>query len=370
MLNTIDMTVQSICRIIEEFAPLALQESYDNAGLLVGLPQMEVSGILICIDVTEEIVDEAICKNCNMILSHHPLIFGGLKRITGQNEVQRFVIKAIKNDIAIYAAHTNIDNVLHGVSGRMAEKIGLQHVSVLQPKQGFLSKLVTFVPQDHAEKVRNALFEAGAGNIGNYDSCSYNMQGFGTFRASENATPFVGKTGEIHSEPETRVEVILPQYAESAVLKALLSTHPYEEPAFDLIPLKNKWKEAGSGVVGELPEAEEAEAFLLRLKEIFHVPAIRHTRLTGKKIKRIALCGGSGSSFLADAIRADADVFISGDFKYHEFFNAEGKIVIADIGHYESEQFTKELFYEIITKKLPTFAIQISDIKTNPINFL
>jgi dinuclear metal center YbgI/SA1388 family protein len=364
------MNVKSICELIEEIAPLSLQESYDNAGLLVGDSQKEVTSALVCIDITLEVIDEAISKNCNLIISHHPLIFTGLKRITGQNEVQRCVAKAIKNDIAIYAAHTNLDNVLDGVSGLMAKKIGLNNVRILQPKQNVLLKLVTYVPKIHSFAVREALFNAGAGQIGNYDSCSFNSDGTGTFKANENAQPFVGKFDELHSEPETKIEVILPDYLKYKVLDALISSHPYEEPAYDFIQLKNAWNQVGAGVVGELEVAEDELNFLNRMKEIFNVPTIRHTQLLGKKIKRIAVCGGSGSSFLNDAILAKADIFISGDFKYHEFFDADNRILIADIGHFESEQFTKDIFFEIITKKMPTFAVQISDSKTNPINYL
>ena len=364
------MNVKSICELIEEVAPLSLQESYDNAGLLVGDSQMEINSVLISIDVTEEVIEEAIRKSCNLIVSHHPLIFSGLKRLTSQNEVQRCVAKAIKNDIAIYAAHTNLDNVLKGVSGKMAEKIGLLNVRILQPKQNGLLKLITYVPRLHSYGVRQALFEAGAGQIGNYDSCSFNADGTGTFKANEKAQPFVGKIDELHSEPETRIEVILPDYLKNQVLEALLKRHPYEEPAYDFIPLRNAWNQVGAGVLGELEEPEDELGFLNRIKEIFHNPTIKYTNLLGKKIKRVALCGGSGSSFLPDALKAKADIYISGDFKYHEFFDAQRRILIADIGHFESEQFTKDIFFEIITKKMPTFAVQISDSKTNPINYL
>ena len=363
-------TVKSICETIETFAPLSLCESYDNVGLLVGDAQTEVSGILITLDVTEAVLDEAIQKNCNLIVSHHPLIFSGLKRLNNANDVQRCVAKAIKNDIAIYAAHTNIDNVLQGVSGRMAEKIGLTNARALQAKRDTLLKLVTFVPQAQADQVREALFAAGAGQIGNYDACSYNTEGFGTFRANEHCNPFVGNKNELHSELETRIEVILPTYSKYKAINALIQAHPYEEPAYDIYALQNDWAQAGAGVVGELPEAEDEKAFLLRIKEIFKAKTIRHTALLGKPIKRVALCGGAGSSLLSDAIAAKADIYISGDFKYHDFFNAENKILVADIGHFESEQYTKEIFYEIITKKIPTFAVQISDINTNPINYL
>ena len=364
------MNVKSICDLIEEVAPLSLQESYDNAGLLVGDSEMEVTSVLVCIDITDDVISEAIRKNCNLIISHHPLIFSGLKRLTGQNEVQRCVSRAIKNDIAIYAAHTNLDNVLIGVSGKMAEKIGLKNVQILQPKQNALLKLVTFVPQLHSYRVRQAMFEAGAGQIGNYDECSFNSEGTGTFRANENAQPFVGKIDELHSEVETRIEVILPDYLQEEVITALIMSHPYEEPAFDLIPLKNDWNQVGAGIVGELEVPEDELTFLNRIKSIFNVSTIKHTDLFGKKLKRVALCGGSGSSFVHDAILSQADIYISSDFKYHEFFDAQNSILIADIGHFESEQFTKDIFYEIITKKIPTFAVQISDSKTNPINYL
>lgn len=364
------MIVKSICELIEEVAPLALQESYDNAGLLVGNSQMEVTSVLVCIDITEEVMAEAIQKKCNLIISHHPLIFSGLKRLVGQNEIQRCVILAIKNDIAIYAAHTNLDNVIHGVNGKIADKIGLINRRILQPKQNALLKLVTYVPQLHSDSVRQAIFEAGAGQIGNYDACSFNSDGTGTFRANHKAQPFVGEIDNIHFEPETRIEVILPEYLKFKVAEALLKTHPYEEPAYEFIPLQNSWNQIGAGIVGELKENEDEFEFLNRLKVLFNQPCIRYTRLLGKKIKKVAICGGSGSSFLSDAIKVNADVFITGDFKYHEFFDTQNRILIADIGHFESEQFTKDIFFEIISKKMPTFAVQISDIKTNPINYL
>ena len=364
------MNVKSICDLIEEVAPLSLQESYDNAGLLVGDAQMEINSVLVSIDITEEVIEEAIRKNCQMIVSHHPLIFNGLKRLTGQNDVQRCVATAIKNDIAIYAAHTNLDNVLNGVSGKMAEKIGLKNIRILQPKQDRLLKLITYVPHLYADKIRKAIFEAGAGQIGNYDSCSFNAEGVGTYRANENARPFVGDINELHSEPETRIEIILPDYLKNRILEALLKAHPYEEPAYDFIPLQNAWNQVGAGVVGELEHPEDELDFLNRIKSIFKIPTLRYTNLQGTKIKRVALCGGSGSEFLKDALTAGSDIFITGDFKYHQFFDAQNRILIADIGHFESEQFTKDIFFEIITKKMPTFAVQISDSKTNPINYL
>ena len=361
--------IQDVINIIEDVAPLSLQESYDNAGLLVGDRNAVLKGVLLTLDVTESVVDEAISKNHNLIVAHHPIIFGGLKKLTGDDYVQRTVLKAIKNDIAIYAAHTNIDNVMNGVNGKIADKIGLINRSILKPKSDVLLKLITFVPNIHLSYVRQALFDAGAGHIGNYDSCSYSSEGIGTFKASDDAKPYVGELNKLHSEAEIKLEVILPFYKKTAVVQALIDTHPYEEVAYDLIPLANNWDIVGSGMVGDLAEEMDEADFLKLLKSKFHLETIRHTAFLNKKIKRVALCGGAGSMFLKDALRHKADVYISGDFKYHEFFDADGKIIIADIGHYESEQFTKEVFYELITNKLPNFAVQISEINTNPIKY-
>lgn len=364
------MILRDIIQLIEEEAPLALQESYDNAGLSVGDYKMDVSGILLCIDVTEAVIEEAIENNLNLIISHHPLIFKGLKRITGKNEIERCVSKAIKNDIAIYSAHTNLDNVLNGVNGKIADKLHLTNRKILVPKTDELVKLVTFVPSEQAEKVREALFNAGAGNIGNYDECSFNSEGKGTFRAGKEANPYVGEIGERHSEPETRIEVILPKFKLNKVIEELRNNHPYEEPAYDIFPLLNSWDTIGTGIVGELETEQDEMEFLQTIKKEFQLQTLKYTPLTGRKIKRVAVCGGAGSQFLTDAIRKKADIYISGDFKYHEYFLAENKILIADIGHYESEQFTKDVFYEIIIKKIPKFAVRISKVNTNPIKYL
>lgn len=362
------MKLFEITDIIESFAPLSLQESYDNAGLIIGQPDNDdIIGALLCIDVTEEVIDEAISKKCNLIISHHPLIFNGLKKITGQNAVQRCVIKAIKNDIAIYAAHTNIDNVINGVNGKIADKLGLINRKILLPKSDTLLKISTFVPKIHAQRVRDAMFEAGAGYIGNYDSCSFNMEGYGSFKANDNANPFVGKLNEIHYETEIKIEVILPEHIKNKVLSALIKAHPYEEPAFDIYPILNNHNQIGSGLIGELESPVNELDFFQRLKEIFGLSVLKHTAILNKDIKKVAICGGSGSFLLEQAIRLGADIFISGDFKYHDYFNSENKIIIADVGHFETEQFTKELFYDIIRKKFPTFAVHISKINTNPI---
>lgn len=364
------VTVNDVCIALEELAPLALQESYDNAGLLVGNRSMELTAVLLCIDITEEVIQEALATNCNMIISHHPLIFKGLKSITGRNMVERCVITAIQKNIAIYACHTNLDSVTGGVSARMAEKIGLINTQVLQPKTDSLLKLITFVPNEYLEELRSALFEAGAGAIGDYDCCSYSSNGEGTFCANSNCNPFVGKIGEVHTEPEARLEIILPSYLKVKITKVLLATHPYEVPAYDFIPLANNWNSAGYGMIGDLEEVVSEEKFLATIKELFKVERVKYTALTHKKIKKVALCGGSGADLLSTAIATGADVYISADFKYHDYFLAEGRLLIVDIGHFESEQFTKEIIFDHLTKKLPKFALRFSDINTNPINYL
>ena len=364
------MKIKKLIDFIENIAPLGLQESYDNAGLLTGNSSDELSGVLITLDVTEEIIQEASDKGVNFVLAHHPIIFQGLKRLTGQNYVQRTIIKALKEDIAIYAAHTNLDNIKGGVNGKISDLLELQNSRILSPAKGQLRKIVTFVPHAQLETVRKALFSAGAGHIGNYDKCSYISEGTGTFRAGEGSDPFIGKIGEFHFEPETRIETIFPKYRERDVIAALYKSHPYEEPAFDIYSINNLHTQIGAGMIGELKESEDALHFLKRVKEIFGSKCIRHTSAKEKKIKRVALCGGSGSFLLNASIGQKADIYISSDFKYHEFFDAEDRIIVADIGHYESEQFTKNLFYELVTKNFSNFVCSISEINTNPINYL
>jgi dinuclear metal center YbgI/SA1388 family protein len=364
------MKLKNITDCLESYAPLAYQETYDNAGLICGNYDMEIRSALICLDSTEAVLDEAIEKGCNLIIAHHPIVFSGLKKFNGKNYVERVIIKAIKNDIAIYAAHTNLDNVYSGVNSKIAEKLGLINCKVLLPQKDKLKKLITFCPEDKADSLRKTLFSAGAGHIGNYDECSFNTNGLGTFRAGSGSNPYVGELGKSHEENETKIEVIYHSDKESKLLNALVREHPYEEPAYDLISLSNESKMIGSGLIGELPQAKEEMEFLRTLKRQMNTPCIRHTGLKNKKIEKVAICGGSGSFLLKNAINAGADVFVTGDFKYHQFFDAENHIIIADIGHYESEQFTGELFYDILKKKFSTFALHLSKINTNPINYL
>lgn len=362
--------IKDVLKEIEQYAPLPLQEGSDNAGVQVGDVNQEVTGVLLCLDVTEEVIDEALETGSNLIVSHHPLAFRAFKSLTGATYIERCLMKACKFDLVVYAAHTNLDNAVGGVNYRLAELIGLQNIRVLAPQKGALLKLVTFVPDGYADLMRNTLFNAGAGHIGNYDSCSYNLKGEGTFRAKEGCHPFCGEIGAVHTEKEVRIETILPSYRKAAVLRALLSVHPYEEPAYDFYPLDNVWEQAGSGVVGELPEEEDELSFLQRIKELFHVKCIKHSAFTGNPIREVALCGGSGAFLIKDAISYGADVFITGEAKYNDFYDVEDRILLAVIGHYESEVCTKEIFYNIISKKFPTFAVHFSNVNSNPVKYL
>ena len=364
------MKLREITNYLESFAPLAYQESYDNSGLICGHHDMEITGAVICLDSTEAVIEEAIANKCNLVIAHHPIVFSGIKKFNGKNYVERVIIKAIQNNIAIYAAHTNLDNVAKGVNSKIAEKIGLTNCKILAPMYNTLKKLTTFCPDDQAAALRAALFAAGGGAIGNYNECSFNTSGLGTFKAGENTNPFVGEKGKQHEEKETKIELIYPGYLESRLLKALFTAHPYEEVAYDILALDNANNSIGAGMVGELAEEMEETTFLKNLKQTMKTDMVRYTALKGKKIKTVAVCGGSGSFLLKNAIAAGADVFVTGDFKYHQFFDAENQIVIADIGHYETEQFTMELFYDILSEKFSTFAIHLSKINTNPINYL
>ncbi len=340
------MTIQTITDFLETLAPPAYQE------------------------VTEAVVDEAIANKCNLIVAHHPIVFSGLKKLNGKNYVERVVIKAIKKDVAIYAIHTNYDNVAHGVNAMIAERLGLVNCRILAPKKGLLRKLNTFIPTDYYEQVSQAVFKAGAGHIGNYSETSFNTTGTGTFKGNEASDPAIGQKGVKEQVQEIKFETIYPAHLEARILKALTEAHPYEEVAYDLMSLENEYAKVGSGLIGELKKPLDELTFLKSVKKQLKTDCIRYTELRGKNVQKVAVCGGSGRFLLPNAIGAGADVFITGDFKYHEFFDAEGRLVIADVGHFESEQFTKDLLAREISKKFPIIAPLISQVYTNPIKYL
>ena len=363
------LSIKNITSFLETIAPIALQEDYDNAGLLIGNDNEVCTGILISLDCTEAIIQEAIDKNCNMVVAHHPIIFKGLKKINGKNYVERTIIKAIKNDIAIYAIHTNLDNVLQGVSHKMGEKLGLENIKILAPKNNLLQKLIVFCPVENAAKLTKALHEAGAGNIGNYHNCSFTYTGIGVFTPGPNANPKKGEIGITDSSEEHKIEVIFPKWLQSNIIKTMKENHPYEEVAYDILSIENYFENVGSGIVGNLPNAVTEKEFLNILGAVFTQKLIKHTSFTGKMVQKIALCGGSGSFLINAAKAAGADVYVTADVKYHEFFDADEQLLLADIGHYESEQYTIELLFELLSNKFPNFALQKTGINTNPVQY-
>jgi len=368
--------VKHITDQIEQLCPLTYAEDFDNVGLLVGDYQQEVEGVLVTLDCLETTIDEAIEKKCNLIVSFHPIIFKGLKKLNGKNYVERTVIKAIKNDIAIYAMHTALDNSFEGVSAKMAEMLDLENTKVLMPQKGHLRKLTTYVPENAADEIREALFQAGAGHIGNYSHCSFNLQGKGTYLGNEHSDPSIGDKGKLETVGENFISVIFEKHLESKILIALDKTHPYEEIAYDIVSLENVHDKIGMGIVGELKQALSPHNFFENLKRSFDLQIIRHSEIPENEIKKVAVLGGSGSFAIEQAIKSGADIFITADLKYHDFYRAEGKLILADIGHYESEQFTKNLLVEYLTKKITNFApalpksrIILAKNNTNPINY-
>ena len=364
------MKLKDLCSYFDLAVPLSLQEGYDNSGLQVGLPDNEISSAIITLDVTEEIIDEAVSEKCDIIISHHPLIFNGIKRVSGKTFTERILYKAVKHDIAIYSSHTNLDIFSDGVSRKMAEKLGLINIRVLSPLKNRLLKLVTYIPETHMEKVRKAIFDTGAGVIANYDQCGFTTSGTGSFRGNEKTNPFVGEKGKIHFEKEIRFETILHSHLKEKVIKTLIEVHPYEEVAYDIYALENENSGVGLGCLGEFKNEINEHDFLHLLSLTFGAKGIRYSEPTGKPLKIVALCGGSGASLINTAIDSGAGAFVTADIKYHNFFDADNKILLVDTGHFESEKFSAEILYDLIIKKFPKFAVRFSKTNTNPINYL
>ncbi len=364
------MTIKDCIQFLEEMAPLAYAEDFDNVGLLTGNSEDVATGILVCHDALESVIDEAISKNCNLVVCFHPILFSGLKKITGKNYVERAIIKAIKNDIAIYAVHTALDNHQQGVNKIFCDALGLINTEILVPKENFIRKLVTYTIPENLEKLRNALFNAGAGNIGNYENCSFSSQGIGTYQGNGDSNPAIGQPGEFVEDKEIKVEVTFEKHLESKILKALFTNHVYEEVAYEIYELRNKHQNIGLGMIGELEAPMDEADFLALVKDKMKAGGIRHSAFTGRAVKKVAVLGGSGSFAISKAIGAGADVFLTADLKYHQFYEAEGKIVLADIGHFESERYTKNYIVDYLTKKIPNFAIILSEENTNPVKYL
>ncbi len=365
------MTLGQLTQLLEQLAPPALQESYDNAGLLVGNSFEMLTGVLVSLDATEAVVEEAVARGCNLVVSHHPLIFGGLKRLTGSNYVERTVLKAIRHGVALYAIHTNLDNVLRGVNAKISSRLGLENCAILQPKKGMFLKLVTFVPEAAAAAVREALSQAGAGQLGNYTDCAFQSKGTGTFRGNEHANPAIGMRGQLEFVDEVRLEILVPRHKQRAILQALLHAHPYEEVAYELYAIENEHPEIGAGMLGMLPQPMPIPDFFAHLKTRMNLRCFKHTAPHKETVQRIAVCGGAGSFLLKAARAAHADVLVTSDFKYHEFFDAEQEIIIADIGHFESEIFTNDLLIEYLSPHCMPASVPLYAAKTytNPVQY-
>lgn len=362
-------SIQQLISHLETLAPPSYQEGYDNSGLIVGDPATEITGVLFSLDCTEPVIEEAIQKGCNLVVAHHPIVFKGLKRLNGKNYVERTVIMAIQHGVAIYAIHTNLDHVLTGVNAMISERLGLQNVRILAPKKELLMKLTFFVPAESSQLVLDALYAEGAGQIGNYSKCSFQTTGTGTFLPVENAKPVVGELGKLEIITEQRVEVLFLAHQEHRIMAALRKAHPYEEVAYYVQRIENEHQEVGAGAVGELPEAMPVQDFLAHLKKSMNASVVKYTSSSTATIKKVAVCGGAGSFLLSHALRAGADAFVTADYKYHEFFDAENRIVICDIGHYESEVYTKQVLFNNISKKFDNFALYLSEVNTNPVSY-
>ncbi|MBD0724478.1 Nif3-like dinuclear metal center hexameric protein [Flavobacterium sp. L1I52] len=364
------MKIKEILSVLEEMAPQAYAEDFDNVGLLVGNQNTEASGVLVCHDALENVIDEAIAKNCNLVVCFHPILFSGIKKITGKNYVERAILKAIKNDIAIYAVHTALDNHQQGVNKIFCEALGLKKTKILIPKQNFIRKLITYTIPENAEKLRNALFDAGAGKIGNYEDCSFNSKGIGTYMGNENSNPEIGERFEFVESDEIKIEVTFEKYLESKILKALFKNHVYEEVAYEIYDLQNQHQNIGLGMIGELENPMDEKSFLALVKDKMQAEGIRHSQFLGKKIQKVAVLGGSGSFAIKNAIQAGADAFLTADLKYHQFYEAENQLILADIGHFESERYTKNYIVDFLRKKILNFAIILSEENTNPVKYL
>ena len=362
--------IKEILSLLEEMTPLAYAEDFDNVGLLVGDPKTEATGVLVCHDALESVIDEAIDKKCNLVVCFHPILFSGLKKITGKNYVERSIIKAIKNDIAIYAVHTALDNHQYGVNKIFCDALGLSNTKILIPKQNFIRKLITYTIPENAAKLRNALFEAGAGNIGNYEDCSFNSPGIGTYMGNENSNPEIGERFEFVENEEIKIEVTFEKYLESKILKALFKNHVYEEVAYEIYDLQNSHQNIGLGMTGEFENPMPEKEFLLFVKDKMQAEGIRHSAFSGKSIKKVAVLGGSGSYAIKNAIQSGADAFLTADLKYHQFYEAENQLLLADIGHFESERYTKNYIVDFLRKKILNFAIILSEENTNPVKYL
>lgn len=363
-----NMNIQTFTAKLNSLFNIQQAEDFDNVGLLCGNPEREVSRVLVCHDALEEVIEEAIEKNCQLVVCFHPIIFKGLKKITGKNYVEKAILKAIENKIAIYAIHTALDNDFWGVNEMICQKLGITQSHILMPKPSSLMQLTFYVPTSHAEVVKQALFHTGAGHIGNYDQCSFSTKGIGSFRPLLNANPFLGQHHIQEHTEEEMVSLVFNSHQKSSVISALKRAHPYEEVAFHIVALENANPYIGLGKYGNLPEEMTIEDFLSQVKEKFSLSVIKHSHHHGK-IRKVAVLGGSGAEGIEAAILQKCDAYLTADLKYHDYFRAEKKLLLCDIGHFESERFVVSQIITRLSENFSTFAFLKSEVNTNPVNY-
>ena len=332
------MTGNEIIKYLEDWAPKGIAWEKDNVGLQVGDPKIKIRNIILSLDLNEEVVDSAIKENCNLIITHHPLLFYPLKDLDFSKSKKAIMIeKMIKNDITLYSAHTNLDFTKHGVSYQLAKRLSLRNIKFLKNLSNNQVKLSVFVPLAHLDKVSDAIYQAGGGIIGEYSNCSFRTSGKGTFSGSVQSNPSIGKKGVVETVEEVKLEVLVDQWKLSHVISSIKIAHPYEEIAYDVYPLLKENVNYGIGAIGELNKQMIPGEFLKLVSSKLNVPAFRYTKNGRKKIKTVAVCGGSCSELIDEAMKQKADAFITADLKYHSFQDAEGNILLIDAGHYETE---------------------------------
>lgn len=368
------MIVKELIKYLEDWAPPGAAWEKDNVGLLVGSGDEKIENIFLSLELTGEVLEQALKKNCNFIFTHHPLIFNPVKNLdVNKNPNSKLIYKLIKNDINLFSAHTNLDFTKDGVSFTLAKKLKLNKITFLKNEESNQFKVVVFLPETNLDEVASAMFNQGAGIIGEYNNCSFRTNGIGTFKGSANSNPFIGKKENFEKANEVRLEVLVDSWKLNKVINAMLKSHPYEEPAYDIYPLRNKNVNYGAGAIGELDNEMNVNEFLKHVEKSLLLSNFRFVNGNKRRIKKVAVCGGSGSELLNDAISKNADVFITADIKYHTFHDAKNKILLIDAGHYETEvvilKIVEEKIKKLIKEKKENIKVYKYSSSTNPVKF-
>ncbi len=357
-----------LMKFMEEFAPVNLAEDYDNVGLLIGSRNQEIKKVLVCLDVTTKVVEEAVEKKVNLIVSHHPIIFKGLKRIVEEDPKGRLLYKLIRNGIGVYSAHTNMDFTHGGINDTLANLLGLSNIRNLKKhKEDRFFKIVVFVPEQNTDTVREAMCSAGAGWVGDYSDCTFMVKGTGTFKPLEGTNPYIGSKGNLEKVEEYRLETIVPQKKLKKVVNAMIEAHPYEEVAYDVYPMELSLKEYGFGKVGSLVETQKLDKFISTVKEKLNVKSVRVIGSVKKEIRNVAVFCGSFDTDVINSMNG-VDVLVTGDMKYHDALDAaEMGLCIIDAGHYSTERIMVPRLAWILSQRFASVDIETSILEENPI---